>query len=360
MPTPDYDFLIIGQGLAGSILAHNLISAGQRVLLIDQHHYGSASQVAAGIINPITGHRLNLTSQFEDHYRIAKAYYAKLEYHIKATVLREIPQQRLIKNPSQYEFWQKRLNNPQYQAYLGHNNTVSHFKQNEHGVATIFNTAVIDTKKLLQSSLQWFTSVHSYRAEKVDYALIKIDSNGVRYADVHAKSVIFCEGHQAINNPWLTQLPFKLAKGEILTLELPNTTAQTTNSINSMLSWGNWLVPHHRSTNTEQSSLTAKLGSNYAWNNMQLEADIGIKEKLLGSLQEHTAIQANVIKHEIGIRPCTTQRLPFVGPLSNLDKAYCFNGFGSKGCLIIPFYAQLLCDHLLSGHALPNEVTQWL
>ena len=71
MSAPHVDFLIVGQGLAGSILALNLQQRGKSVLVIDNEHYGSASQVAAGLINPVNGHRLNLTDNFEQYWPVA-------------------------------------------------------------------------------------------------------------------------------------------------------------------------------------------------------------------------------------------------------------------------------------------------
>jgi len=51
------DYIIVGQGLAGSLLAYELMQEGKLVCIVDEHHLGAASAVAAGIINPITGRR---------------------------------------------------------------------------------------------------------------------------------------------------------------------------------------------------------------------------------------------------------------------------------------------------------------
>ena len=50
-------YIIVGQGVAGTLLAYFLLKAGQNVIAIDNYHKGAASNVAAGIINPITGRR---------------------------------------------------------------------------------------------------------------------------------------------------------------------------------------------------------------------------------------------------------------------------------------------------------------
>jgi glycine/D-amino acid oxidase-like deaminating enzyme len=51
------DFIIVGGGLAGSILALELINRGADLLLIDRPLAGAASPIAAGIANPVTGKR---------------------------------------------------------------------------------------------------------------------------------------------------------------------------------------------------------------------------------------------------------------------------------------------------------------
>ena len=53
MPDTQIDTLILGQGLAGSLLAWHLIGGGQKVRVIDDAHRSSASKVAAGLINPL-------------------------------------------------------------------------------------------------------------------------------------------------------------------------------------------------------------------------------------------------------------------------------------------------------------------
>ena len=52
------DFLIVGQGLAGTLLAWEFERAGFSFAIADAGHGRAASGVAAGIINPITGRRL--------------------------------------------------------------------------------------------------------------------------------------------------------------------------------------------------------------------------------------------------------------------------------------------------------------
>lgn len=350
MPTTEFDYLIIGQGLAGSILAHTLITRGLRVMVIDNHHTGSSSQVAAGLINPITGPRLSNGEGFAEYYNVAKQYYAKLQYHIKAPVFSQIKQTRQLNSQTQEDYLDKRLINPQYHGLITKPKGIekSHFKPSVFTNINIHGTATVDTKTLLRATQSWLAGLYCYQATKLNYADLTFSEQGVRYQNIQAGRIIFCEGYQAINNPWLKKLPFKLAKGEILTITAPDLDS-------TMLSWEKWLVPDSSAVQT------AKLGSNFNWDSLDLTPSSGIKEMLLNSLRQSTTLSnISVRKHEVGIRPSTRQREPFIGALTQLNNAYCFNGFGSKGCLLIPFYAQLLADHLIHQATLPNKVTQWL
>ena len=47
------DFIIVGQGIAGTLLAHDLLEKGHSVYIIDKPMIASASKVAAGLINPV-------------------------------------------------------------------------------------------------------------------------------------------------------------------------------------------------------------------------------------------------------------------------------------------------------------------
>ena len=54
----DIDFIIVGQGIAGSCLAVEFLSRGKSVAVFDENWKDAACLVAAGVINPITGLRL--------------------------------------------------------------------------------------------------------------------------------------------------------------------------------------------------------------------------------------------------------------------------------------------------------------
>jgi glycine/D-amino acid oxidase-like deaminating enzyme len=352
MPEREYDFIIIGQGLAGSILAHQLSLKGQTVAVIDNFSEGSSSMVAAGIINPITGHRLNITEGFERYFSVAKHYYQRFEVELGRSCFKLIEQTRLIKNAGQSKYLNQRLTEKAYQHLIAKLPSRC-FLNDEYGVITIKQTAAVDAKAVIETIRHYFDSQQAHLRQKLDYSSIIPTHAGFRLGKIRARRLVFAEGFQAIYNPWLAKLPFKLSKGEVLTLRPP------IKITNELLNWGNWLLT---------SDGESKLGSNYQWNDLSLYATPAIRTSLIKSLLENvnlnpdikSDIQTEVLAHEVGIRPTTLRRKPFVGELSNLRNSFCFNGFGSKGCLLIPYYAQLLCEHLLEYKPLPEELSEWI
>ncbi len=351
------DFLIIGQGLAGSLLAYSLIKRGCTVHVLDNDHESSSSRVAAGLINPVTGHRLNITDGYSMYRATAQKLYWQIERDLGCDIHRQIRQTRKIKNAGQADYLVKRQSQTEYSDILGDmDNTGGWFEEapgkletahteRHFGAIGISQTSVVDTKQLLYQMSSWLTARRAITKQHVIYSKLLTVKSKIRYDEIEADRVIFCEGHQALNNPWLSHLPFKLAKGEILSIK-------PSRQVDRMLSWGHWLVPALNGA--------CKLGSNYIWNDISPTTSAKSADKFLLSLEQHTGLTAHVISHESGVRPATTQRDPFVGPLTNLPRAFCLNGLGSKGCLIAPHFVTLLCDHLLEQRSLPYSITQWL
>src|SRR5688572_19676771 len=78
----EYDYLIIGHGLAGSILSHFLIERGKKILVIDRLNEYSSSRVAAGLVNPVTGRRVVKSWMAEQLIPYADNFYKNLKKSI--------------------------------------------------------------------------------------------------------------------------------------------------------------------------------------------------------------------------------------------------------------------------------------
>src|SRR6188768_1768228 len=80
------EFLIIGQGISGTWLSYYLQKANRSFIVIDNEQSSSASRVAAGIINPVTGRRIVKTWMIDELLSFLIPAYEELgnELSIKA------------------------------------------------------------------------------------------------------------------------------------------------------------------------------------------------------------------------------------------------------------------------------------
>jgi len=230
------DYLIVGQGLAGSLLSWELIKQGCTVHLIDNQQE-NASQIAAGLINPITGMRLVKSKDIDSLLPCALRTYQELSHYFKQTFYIKKPLLRILRNGKEQLKFQQRLSDPAYSNFLD-----PQLKQHTHTIYAPLGsiqqkqTGYLLTQKLLIYLRHFLLSQNSYQAAQFNYSDLQLGKR-VIWHELLAKKIIFCEGYQAINNPWFNTLPFQLAKGEILTL------TSDTPLIPEMFNYGHWFIP---------------------------------------------------------------------------------------------------------------------
>ncbi|HRE82554.1 MAG TPA: hypothetical protein PLN52_16030, partial [Opitutaceae bacterium] len=96
MPAP---ILIVGQGIAGTLLAWAFEHAGIDFEIADAGHAEAASRVAAGIVNPITGQRFVKSWRVDELLPLARAVYRELEAELGIPLVREMRVWRRFSRP---------------------------------------------------------------------------------------------------------------------------------------------------------------------------------------------------------------------------------------------------------------------
>jgi len=341
--TEQVDYLIIGQGLAGSLLSWELMHHGCSIRLIDNQQE-NASQIAAGLINPVTGMRLVKNNNIDILLPCAKQSYQSLSQFFQEDFYIEKSMLRIVRNEKEKLSYQKRREDPNYLDYL--EAKLKPAPDSIHaplGIIQQKQTGYLLTQKLLSCLKKYFQEQQCYQACQFNYQDLQLN-NTVTWQGITAQKVIFCEGYQAIYNPWFNYLPFQLAKGEILTMS----TEQVL--IPEMLNYGHWFIPldAHR----------FRTGASFDNTILDTQASTQAKQQLLETLrQTYPALNpATLEQHQANIRPTTLDKTPFIGHHPTHKNLIIFNGFGAKGSLQIPYYSQHFVQHLLKQTPLEDQV----
>lgn len=335
------DYLIVGQGLAGSLLALELIRRRQKVLVVDNGGV-NASMVAAGLINPLTGPRIAKTPLADSLWPVAEDYYRELANYFHQPFFIDLPLLRLLADDAERRQAEKRLTDAAYRDYIEGIAAAPPELNSPSGVLLQKRTGYLKTQPLLRALRNFFIEQSSYQPGQVDSAAIEPDA-AFTWRDWQASAVIFCDGYRGYENPWFRWLPFRPVKGEMLTLATSETIAP------NILNYGQWLLP--------LDGRSVKIGATFSREDLELAVTASARNELLERLQQvYPRIKApQVVEHVAGIRPATADRQPLIGVHPAFKRLLIFNGFGAKGSLSIPYYCRCFADFLLQQHALPVQ-----
>ena len=90
-----------------------------------------------------------------------------------------------------------------------------------------------------------------------------------------------------------------------------------------------------------------KVGATYTWDELNWETTDPAREELLAKLGSIISAKSEVLSQKAGIRPTMHDRKPVIGILPDLPQIGIFNGLGSKGVLLGPYFARQFADYML-------------
>lgn len=339
------DYLIIGQGIAGSLLAFELMELGKKVVVIDANASNTSSKVAAGLYNPIVFKRIVKSWMVDEVLPVANEMYARMEqkfqqkFHHKRAII------KLFVSEDEREFWFSKAAQKDLSHYLSQQieeNFLVDKIHNEFGAAAVLQSGNCDVRKLLGCMQQFLQQVSAYREEQFNFCDLSLSANGVTWKEFNAAKIIFCEGYQATQNPYFNWLPFVLTKGEVLTLHIPNFDTE------SVLNKGVFFLP--------LGNQNYKVGATYEWKDLTEQITQQGKQQLLQKVQQVLKVPFSIVAHESGIRPTVKDRRPMIGLHPEHNQIGIFNGMGTKAILLAPYYAKQFTQFLTGKAELNPDV----
>ena len=358
------DYLIIGQGLAGSILGYTLLEKGKKVLVLDAPKLQHCSKIAAGICNPITGRNLVRTWKAKELFSFLNDFYPKLEDQFQQKFFFKTPIYRPFQNLEQQQDWSAHEDKINEEVIYPKERFLQENIHDEFGGLLIKNGGHLRTDIFLEAIKNYLLEKEAYQEEVFEFENLEIQNNRVVYKNSEANHIIFCRGAADKTNPFFEKLPIFPAKGEILHVDISHDedVVQKLNQI--ILNKGCWLVPYFNYKNEnylndkvkKEAITTFRTGSNYDHKDLTLQPTQKAREEIETKLQAVLNLDYQVKKQEVGIRPATRTRKPLIGTHKDFKQIHIFNGFGAKGSSMIPYFAHQFSEYLLNNGELDREV----
>jgi glycine/D-amino acid oxidase-like deaminating enzyme len=197
--------------------------------------------------------------------------------------------------------------------------------------------AWVDLKRLLAEERARLESDGVLFAESFDPAEIRPGPEGVVWRTVQARGVVYCDGYKSAQRGPFAYLPWQPAKGEALSLRSDAPQKPF------ILNREGWALPLGEGL--------WRTGTSWAWEGLDEQPTEVQKEKLIRRFRSYFGqdVSVEVTAHVAGVRPCTSDNLPFLGTHPTEPSTHLFNGLGPRGTVWAPTLAEEMAEYLVSG-----------
>ena len=328
------DYLIIGQGISGTWLSYYLQKENKSILVIDNNQPNSASRVAAGIINPVTGRHIVETWMIKELLIHLKSAYQELGKELDINL---ISQKNIIDfhpTPQMKIAFDDRLK--ENNSYLNKPADQEVFQQYFHyhfGYGEVNPCFFINLTELLPAWRKKLLKNNQLLNENFEPEELIITDETVRYKNIHAQKIIFCDGVASSISPYFRNLPFSLNKGEALLIESKDI------PVTNIFKKGMMLTPFGNNL--------FWIGSNYLWDFSDTDPTKQFSNQAEHLLKSWLKVPYKTVDHVAAVRPANMERRPFAGLHPVHKNIGILNGMGTKGCSLAPYFSKQFVDHLL-------------
>ncbi len=323
------DIAIIGQGLAGSLLAWELWQHGFDFRVFDPGSSNSASAAAGGLFYPLSARKLKEAELATEQIDLMKKTFTTIEKELQKRFLFDILSLKLVK--------QEELPAWQFAAETG----ISHLVKEIHpdicltGIkpgyagAVIGKSGYVNVSDFVSATREWLKVKNLLFSEMADYNKI-VRGPGMVTINGHteAKRVVFCEGPAGTENPFFPSGIILKNKGELIEIVAPGLPEDY------ILRDDVFVLPVGNSR--------FRVGATYSHTDFDYHPTAEGLAELTEKLNRIIDLPYTVTGHWAGIRPTTRDRQPVIGSLPGQPDVAIFNGLGSRGVLQGPWYAALL------------------
>ena len=327
-----YDTIIIGAGLAGCNMALTLHKKGERVLLIGHPNGDRCSSVAAGLMNPIVPKGIASTWKRNEVFDLVPGYYRQFEELLKTELVQPINILQLMSNDSMQEEWLNASRKKENHGWV---------VEKESGIFEITSVYRLDVGLFLNRTKNFFMERGCFVEMDVNHADIHC-SDLIGIANYEAEKLLFCEGHDHINNPFFNYLPLTISSGVIGEYKLEHNLSN-----NHIIRRKKWSIP--------TGEKTYLVGSTFLSNDFSVSPTAEERAEIEQDLNLWTESN-ELVELKKGLRPTIGDRRPLLGKHPDKSNMFIYNGLGSKGCSLSALLCPMLADYMMKGKGLLKDV----
>ena len=336
--------IIIGQGIAGSLLAYELIKAGRNVMVVDNGYKTSASKIAAGMWNPILFKKLKKSWRADDLLPALHRAYAELEELLDKKFMHDREIVRLFPSNDAANDFHLAAGDERYSDYLEEKTQpeVEAVANDEFGYGTI-KGGYIEMPVFLPAFREYLESQDSFLEVEFNESDLEITDSGVIWNGYEAQKIIYANGYKTTESKFWSYLPITRTHGNMLHVKAEDL------NLKGVFNNGQWLL------NLEDGSY--KMGATFEWDLPEPSPSEEGKQKLITKLESglKEKPELELIKHQAGIRPTSADHRPIMGFHADHPEIGIFNGMGTKGIMLAPYFAKQLTS-LITAQAPIEDV----
>lgn len=339
------DLILVGQGIAGTTLAWNLVEAGKSFVILDREENVTSSRVAAGLMTPITGKRLVQTRGWQSYWKSAVEFYQRIEQRTNASFFFKKQMLRLFQSEDERALFNKKQSSLEDGVAINDVPVIPESLRNAELGGFEMQGGQLNVSCYLDASRRYFESIDSYRMLDLNFENdIELGSDGVFISKLNliGDSVISCQGFQADVPKEFSSVKFNPSKGEILDVTIEGFREDR------ILHKGFWIA--------QSADGNYRIGANYNWQDFSTTTSEEGRRWITTRLEELLDRRYNVCEHKAAVRPTMHDFQPVVGMHPTIPRMGMFNGLGSKGSLMAPELARILIQHIWHNTPIPSEI----
>lgn len=339
--------VIVGQGIAGSLLAWELAKKKEPFVVVDNYHKHSSSKVAAGLYNPLVFRKPTLSFNAEQVLPQAVETYQNIEQHLDARFFHPKTFIRLFKDYEAINNWEAKAGEEAFHPYLElpliKESETPQGVKNKLPIGRVHGAGYVDLISFLNAMRTWLKNDRRLiEAAVVEVnqkaAILELDNGNT----ISAEKIILARGHKERFEELFNYTTVGATKGDVLTIECPDL------KLEEVISKGFFILPIGNGR--------FKVGATFEWDNYSYSPSAKAREELSRKLDEVIDVPYQIIDQKSGLRPTAKDRRPLLGQHPQIPHLYLLNGLGSKGVLLAPLYAKQLIAHIFDGQPLDKEV----